>query len=172
MRYHMRRVDRELKDPAKLSKVLSQARYISLALSMDNKPYIVALSHAYDPETKCLYFHCASKGRKLDYMMSNPHVCGQALVDMGYVEGRCNHLYASVTFEGRVELVDELAEKRRIFTYMFHHQDRRPDEEKRKDIDVDPHLTRIGSDVELRNVVVGRIRIVELTGKVSKDADF
>jgi len=172
LKYHMRRIDRALNDTSKLDKVLMETRYISLALCKNNTPYIVTLSHAYDPGAKCIYFHCASSGRKLDYMKANPYVCGQALIDKGFVEGKCNHLYVSVTFEGRVEFVEELPEKRRIFRYMFANQDRRSESLKKSDLKVDPHLTRIGSDVELNNVIVGRILIDELTGKISKDIDM
>ncbi len=38
--------------------------------------------------------------------------------------------------------------------------------------EVDPHVTRIGIDSELKGVAVGQIVIDEITGKVSKGVDY
>lgn len=163
-------MDREIKDPAKLEKVLKETQYITIALCIDNVPYLVSLSHSYDEDAKCLYFHCASEGKKLDYMKSNPRIWGQAIIDRGYVDGECNHLYVTAMFGGRVELVEDIAEKRRIMSYMFAHQERKPAAS--GEAEVDPHVIRIGKDAELRGTTVGRIIIEELTGKISKDTEY
>jgi nitroimidazol reductase NimA-like FMN-containing flavoprotein (pyridoxamine 5'-phosphate oxidase superfamily) len=76
MKYHVRRMDREIKDPAKLERVLKETRYITIALCKDNEPYLVSLIHSYDEDAKCLYFHCASAGKKLDYIKVNPTSLG------------------------------------------------------------------------------------------------
>jgi hypothetical protein len=39
-------------------------------------------------------------------------------------------------------------------------------------VEIDPHVTRIGKDSELRGTTVGRIIIEELTGKISKDTEY
>lgn len=170
MKYHVRRKDREIKDPAKLEKVLKETQYITIALCRDNEPYLVSLSHSYDEDAKCLYFHCASEGKKLGYMKTNPRVWGQAIIDRGYVEGECNHLYVTTMFGGRVELIEDIAEKRRILSHMFTRQERRPTTSGKTE--VDPHVARIGKDAELRGMSVGRIIIEELTGKHSKDIEY
>jgi nitroimidazol reductase NimA-like FMN-containing flavoprotein (pyridoxamine 5'-phosphate oxidase superfamily) len=130
----------------------------------DNFPYLVSLSHAYDPEGKRLYFHCASEGKKLEYINANPHVWGQAIIDHGYVKGKCNHLYVTVMFMGTVHLVKTIPEKRRILNYMFSRQ-----ESPSPTGDVDPHQTRIGKDAELERTTVGWIEIEEMTGKKSAE---
>jgi nitroimidazol reductase NimA-like FMN-containing flavoprotein (pyridoxamine 5'-phosphate oxidase superfamily) len=170
MKYHMRRMDREIKDNAKLEKVLKETRYITIALCLDNVPYLVSLSHSYDEDSKCLYFHCASSGKKLDLMKSNPQVWGQAIIDRGYVNGKCNHLYVTAMFGGRVELIEDINEKRRIMSYLFTHQEMKPTVS--GGVEIDPHVTRIGKDSELRGTTVGRIIIEELTGKISKDTEY
>ncbi len=170
MKYHVRHMDREIKDPAKLERVLKETRYITIALCKDNEPYLVSLSHSYDEDTKCLYFHCASTGKKLDYMKANPRVWGQAIIDRGYVEGECNHLYVTTMFEGRVELIKDIAEKRRIMSHMFTHQVRKLSTSGK--MEMDPHVVRIGKDAELSSMTVGRIIIEELTGKHSKDTEY
>jgi nitroimidazol reductase NimA-like FMN-containing flavoprotein (pyridoxamine 5'-phosphate oxidase superfamily) len=170
MKYHVRRMDREIKDPAKLERVLKETRYITIALCKDNEPYLVSLSHNYDEDAKCLYFHCASAGKKLDYIKVNPRVWGQVIIDRGYVEGECNHLYVTTMFEGRVELIKDIAEKRRIMSHMFTRQVRKlPTSGK---MEVDPHMIRIGKDAELSDMTIGRIMIEELTGKHSKDTEY
>jgi nitroimidazol reductase NimA-like FMN-containing flavoprotein (pyridoxamine 5'-phosphate oxidase superfamily) len=85
--YHMRRSDKEIKDRKKLERILKETNFVTLALAKDNIPYVVSLSHSYDEETGCLYFHCSSEGKKLDFMRGNPVVWGQALIDHGYLEG-------------------------------------------------------------------------------------
>jgi hypothetical protein len=73
-------------------------------------------------------------------------------------------------FEGRVELIKDIAEKRRIMSHMFTRQVRKlPTSGK---MEVDPHMIRIGKDAELSDMTVGRIMIEELTGKHSKDTEY
>ena len=168
MKYHVRRADRELTDPTTLKQILTDTRYVTIALTKDNTPYLVSLSHLYDESANCIYFHCAKEGRKLDYMKENPAVWGQALIDRGYVDGECNHLYASAMFGGTVELIADIQEKRRILGLIYAHQEKKP----QPGAAPDPHLARIGNDAEMTNVTVGRILIQELTGKVSKDFKF
>jgi nitroimidazol reductase NimA-like FMN-containing flavoprotein (pyridoxamine 5'-phosphate oxidase superfamily) len=159
-------MDREIKDPAKVDKILKATRYVTIALSMDNRPYLVSLSHSYDINSKLIYFHCASARKKLDYMKSNPNVWGQAIIDKGYVEGKCNHHYVTAMFSGTIELVTDITEKRRIMNHMFANQ------EKRDSTEVDSHFDRIRKDSELINIVVGKIMLHEVTGKISKDTTF
>ena len=162
MKYHVRRKDREITDTKKLQETLNEARYVTLALCMENKPYLVSLSHCYDIDANSLYFHCAKQGKKIDYMKNNPKVWGQALIDQGYVDGKCNHLYTTVMFSGTVELVEDLDEKRRIFNLMFVNQERVKNQG-----ETDPHLIRIGKDSELLDVAVGKILLNEISGKFS-----
>jgi len=170
MRHHVRRKDREIEDPAKLAGVLREARYVTLALSRENVPYLVSLSHSYDADAGCLYFHCAAEGKKLDFMKANPRVWGQAILDRGYVDGECNHLFVTVMFDGKVELVEDMAGKRRIMSHMFAGQQRSP--AAGGGGDVDPHVARIRQDGELKGTTVGRILLGQLTGKHSKGAEY
>jgi nitroimidazol reductase NimA-like FMN-containing flavoprotein (pyridoxamine 5'-phosphate oxidase superfamily) len=167
MRYHVRRADREIKDPGKLDKILKESRYVTVALCMGNRPYLVSLSHIYDEDSRCIYFHCASLGKKMDYMMKNPQVWGQAIIDNGYEDGKCNHLFVTAMFSGTVELVEDIGDKRRILYHLFANQER-----DKSSGEVDSHFTRIGEDFEVDGVTVGRIVLDEITGKVSGGADY
>ena len=157
MSYHVKRKDKEITDVQLLKKVLKETKYVTIAMSKDGVPYLVSLSHGYDEDRNCLYFHCASEGKKLDYIRSTNVVWGQALLDYGYAEGKCDHLYASVHFRGKVALLDDIGEKRSAIEFMMNQLDRKP----RKLI--------AGINTErLKGTTIGRIDIEYISGKKSK----
>jgi uncharacterized protein len=160
--YHMRRADKEIKDKTKLTKILKETNFVTLALANGNEPYIVTLSHSYDEEAGCLYFHCAAEGKKLDYMRANPVIWGQAIIDHGYYEGQCSHLYVSAVFRGHIEWVESLKEKKIAFKHMIERQDKNPA----------ALLPRLTNSASMGKTVVGRIVLDELTGKKSAEVDF
>jgi nitroimidazol reductase NimA-like FMN-containing flavoprotein (pyridoxamine 5'-phosphate oxidase superfamily) len=81
MSFHVRRKDREITDSDALKQVLKSTKYVTIALCMDNEPYLVSLSHGYDEPRNCLYFHCADEGKKLVYLKANSKVWGHAVQD-------------------------------------------------------------------------------------------
>jgi nitroimidazol reductase NimA-like FMN-containing flavoprotein (pyridoxamine 5'-phosphate oxidase superfamily) len=153
--YHLRRKDKQITDPEKLIKPLIEADYITLSLCMENKPYIVTLSHVYDPENNCVYFHSAREGKKIDYLRSNPVVWGQAIIDNGYQQGSCDHLYHSTQFSGETRFIENIVEKRHALTLMIRKLDDNPEE-----IIVDQLMSQ-----SIAKVHIGRIDIKEMTGK-------
>lgn len=108
--FHVRRKDREITSLAEMRRVLKTTKYITIALCMDNEPYVVSLSHGYDEENNCIYFHCAPEGKKLVYAHANNKVWGQAMMDYG-VTDECDYAYTSVHFAGKMFFVNNLAEK-------------------------------------------------------------
>jgi uncharacterized protein len=162
VKYHMRRGDKEIKYKAKLEKILRETNYVTLALSKGGEPYAVAISHSYDAEANCLYFHCASEGRKLDYMRANPIVSGLALIDHGYSKGNCSHLYVSAVFKGHIEWIEDLEGKKKAMKHMIEKQDSNPA----------PILARLTNADSLNKTVVGKIILEELTGKKSAEVTF
>ena len=110
MSFHVRRKEREITDQEELKQVLAQTKYVTVALCKDNEPYLVALSHGYDKAHNCLYFHCASEGKKLVYAEANPKVWGQAVLDFG-VTDECDYAYTCVHFRGTMTLVEDAEEK-------------------------------------------------------------
>ena len=163
-KYHLRRLDKEITDPALLRKVLKTAQYVTLAMSVENQPYLVSLSHGYDEKRNCIYFHCASEGKKLDYMKSNGNVWGQALLNHGYAPGECTHLYASVQFSGKVKLLNSHEEKIDALEIMMNQLDPNPEKVKERLVKLDP-----GS---LDKTVVGRIDLDYMSGKKSKEIEI
>ncbi|MHA1667187.1 MAG: pyridoxamine 5'-phosphate oxidase family protein [Candidatus Heimdallarchaeaceae archaeon] len=89
----IRRKEKAIDDIERLKEIIQTAKYITLAMCKDNEPYLVSLSHGYNSEQHCLYFHCASEGKKISILKENTTVWGQALLDYGYVQGECgSHL--------------------------------------------------------------------------------
>ncbi len=161
MRYHMRRADKEFTEPRKLQGVLKETSYMTLAMARDGEPYLVSLSHGYDEERNCIYFHCASEGKKLDYMRANPVVWGQVIVDHGYAEKECTHRYVTVMFRGRVSFIVDEEEKRRALRTMLWQLE--PDAEARE--------KRMNTD-ELASTVFGRVDVEYMTGKKTQEIEL
>jgi nitroimidazol reductase NimA-like FMN-containing flavoprotein (pyridoxamine 5'-phosphate oxidase superfamily) len=158
MRYHVRRKDMEITDEEDMKKILKSTQYVTIAMSMDNDPYLVSLSHGYDGDRNCVYFHCAKEGKKIDYLRANDKVWGQAVVDRGYHQGKCSHLYASVMFSGRVTQLEDKDEK----WYALELMTRQLDSDAER-------LIETRKPKSLVNIVVGRIDIDYMTGKKSKE---
>jgi hypothetical protein len=76
LRCHLRRKEKEITDEAAMKKVLKTTQYVTIAMTRDDQLYLVSLSHGYDEENRCIYFHCANKGKKLDYLEANDLVWG------------------------------------------------------------------------------------------------
>jgi nitroimidazol reductase NimA-like FMN-containing flavoprotein (pyridoxamine 5'-phosphate oxidase superfamily) len=154
----MRRKDKEITDAKILRRILKSAKYVTIAMSRENEPYLVSLSHGYDEDRNCIYFHCAAEGKKLDYLRANNIIWGQALLDYGYVQGDCDHNFASVHFRGKVTLVTDSDEKLHAVKTMIRQLDKNPD----------VLIARLKVE-RLKNTVMGRIDIGFMTGKKSKE---
>jgi nitroimidazol reductase NimA-like FMN-containing flavoprotein (pyridoxamine 5'-phosphate oxidase superfamily) len=153
MSFHVRRKDREITDPVALRKVLKSTKYVTVALCMDNEPYLVSLSHGYDEKRNCIYFHCASEGKKLVYVKANNKVWGQAVLDYG-VTDECDYAYTSVHFSGRLFLISDLKEKQHAIEIMVRQLSPNPEAK----------LAKIKPE-KLGMTTMGRIDIECLTGK-------
>jgi nitroimidazol reductase NimA-like FMN-containing flavoprotein (pyridoxamine 5'-phosphate oxidase superfamily) len=121
---------------------------------MDNQPYLVTLSYGYDEKRDCIYFHCAKEGKKIDYLKANNNVWGQAVIDHGYVDGDCNHLYTSAHFQGAVTFLESLEEKLEAVKCMMRQLEKDPE----------PMIARFKPE-RLEAAMIGRIDIKHLTGK-------
>ena len=108
----IRRKEKEIKDISTMIKILQGAKYITLAMCDDKEPYLVTLSHGYDSVRNVIYFHCADEGRKIDVIKKNNTVLGQAIQDKGYVTGKCNQLYETTQFHGKVTFITDVQEKK------------------------------------------------------------
>jgi uncharacterized protein len=155
-RYHPRRMEREMPSRADQHGVLRRQKYLTLALCNANIPYLVTLNYGFSEEENSFYCHCALDGRKLDFVRANPLVWGQVVEDLGYVPEKCTHAYRSVMFEGRAEILEDAATKRRAIELMIDSLDPNPA----------PLKARLTEDALARTVIL-RIQVLEMTGKQS-----
>ncbi|MFX1374806.1 MAG: pyridoxamine 5'-phosphate oxidase family protein [Promethearchaeota archaeon] len=110
-KYHMRRSEKEIIDKKILSSILNNGKFTVISMCKENEPYLVTLSYGYDKSKNSLYFHCANEGQKIDFIRSNPLVCGTVIEDNGYEDG-CGQLYRSVLFRGKMIILEDLQEKK------------------------------------------------------------
>jgi nitroimidazol reductase NimA-like FMN-containing flavoprotein (pyridoxamine 5'-phosphate oxidase superfamily) len=153
--YHMRRTEKEINDPKELEKILSGQRIATFAMCRDTEPYLVTLNYAYVPESRSIYFHSASAGKKLDFIRANPRIWGQVLEDGGYIAEQCDHRFRSVHFWGAAEIIDGAQEKRAALSKLIERQETE-------------HLklkAKLMSDAKLDDVTVIRIWLEGMSGK-------
>ncbi len=157
MKYHIRRKDKEITDKADMDKILLSSNYITLAMVDDTEPYLVSLSHAYEAEKNRAYIHMADEGKKVDLLRKNPKVWGQALLDHGYDQGECSHLYASVMFKGKVSFIEDVEDKKHAFRLMVDQIE--PNQKDRE---------RFATSSGIPKTTVAYIEIEFMTGKKSE----
>ncbi len=153
--FHPRRSDREIKNAEEIDAIIGSQKYMTIAMCSGNEPYLATLSFGYDKELKCLYFHCATEGKKLAILKKNPVVWGQIVQDRGYLKGECSHAYSSVQFRGVVTILDDIEEKQRALSFMIC----------QLEADPAPIKERLVMGKDLSKVVVGRIEITAFSGK-------
>ncbi len=151
----IRRKEKEITDTDEMIKILETTQYITIAMCKDNEPYLVTLSYGYDRDRHCIYFHCAKEGKKIDILNSNNVVWGQALLDKGYVQGACDHLYAATQFKGTITFIEDKEEKERALKVMIRALDDNPEKLMAEQI----------SDKSVARVGIGRIDIEYMSGK-------
>ena len=153
MSFHVRRKDREITDCEELRQVLLSTKFVTVALCMKDEPYLVSLSHGYDEGKNCLYFHCASEGKKLEFLKENNRVWGQVLLDFGVTED-CDYAYTSVHFSGKMSLIEDLVEKQHALEVLVRQVSLKPEAK----------LAKIKPE-RLENITMGRIDIDYMSGK-------
>jgi nitroimidazol reductase NimA-like FMN-containing flavoprotein (pyridoxamine 5'-phosphate oxidase superfamily) len=155
----IRRKEKAITSPDEMNAILRQAKYITVAMSLKDEPYLVTLSHGFDVENNCIYFHCAQEGKKIDILKKNNRVWGQALKDNGYAKGKCDHLYATTQFKGRVTFLTDENEKRHALDVMIHQLEDEPD----------VVYTEQVTDKSVKRVGIGRIDIESMSGKKASE---
>jgi uncharacterized protein len=114
----MRRKDREITDRQQMDTIISNCHVCHLALaSPEGSPYAIALNFGYAPgNPPALYFHCATAGKKLEFIRQNPRcafildrpielVTGPMACDWGMN-------YESVMGAGLIEILTDAVQRR------------------------------------------------------------
>jgi uncharacterized protein len=156
LNYHMNKKEREITDQNALRKILKQGKYVTVSMCRDSEPYIVTLSYGYDQVKNALYFHCALKGLKLDFIKTNPNVCATIIEDRGYKMGNCSQAYRSVVFWGKMYLIKNLKEKEYGMDVLLNHLEDNPKKLKRRNFESEEAYSKVG---------VLRLDIEEMKGK-------
>jgi len=154
--YHPKRVRNEIIDTNEIENILVQGNHITIALCNDGVPYIVTMSYGYDSNKKYLYFHCANKGDKLEYIKKNSNVIGTIIKDNGYLKTKCDHDYESLIIRGKIFIVESLEEKKHGLQILLNHleEDPRPIFER-----------NIKNDASYDKVTIVRLEIESIIGK-------
>ncbi len=155
----IRRKEKSIHTEEEMFAIIERAKYITIAMCQDNEPYLVTLSHGFDKGKRCIYFHCAQEGKKIDILRMNNVVWGQAINDGGYVDGSCDHLFLSTQFKGTVTFVENIEEKEQALHVMIHQLEQNPEKVIAEQI----------TPKSLKRVNIGRIDIQYLSGKRSKE---
>ncbi len=152
----MSRKEREIRDIREIENILHNALVCRVAFAHDGRPYIVPVNFGY--RDRCLYFHCAPTGKKLDIIKKNNNVCLEVEVDVELIEGDdpCKDWgmkYRSVIGSGKAHIVEDLNEKiKGLNTIMAHYSGQ------------DSHEY---DDKIFQKVTVVKIEIETMTGKKS-----
>ena len=155
--YHLRRKDKAIEDEGLMLDFLENQELATIALSKDDKPYLFTADFGFERKTMSIFIHCASKGKKVDYIKNNPVVWGQVMLDLGYVQGECDHKYRTVQFWGKASFVTDMEEKRKALCVMIDQLEEDSDTGKKEYI----------QGKEFENVMIIRIGIEGLSGKES-----
>ena len=147
----IRRKEKAITDQEEIKSILTNTKYITLAMCKDNNPYLVTVSHGYDSINNVIFFHCAAEGKKIDYINSNPIVWGQALLDLGYASGKCNHHYKTAQFKGKVQFLTNFTEKKQALTIMI------------DQLEEDPILRQKVKEKSLTEKAIQRVNIGKIT---------
>lgn len=155
----IRRKEKEIQSREEMIAIIESAKYVTVAMSINDEPYLATLSHGFDRGKNCIYFHCAQEGRKIDILKMNNVVWGQALEDHGYADGSCDHLYATTQFKGRVVFITDSEEKMHALSVMIHQLESDPQKV------TDEQIT----EKSVERVNIGRIDIEYMSGKKAKE---
>jgi hypothetical protein len=155
-RYHLRRSEKALDDSREIEQVLASVRIMTVACCLENVPYLFTVDFAWDQQSRELWFHCATEGRKIEVLQANPRVCVTVIEDRGYLDGECDHAFRSLILEGKARVITDLSEKRRALELLARKHERQPE----------AVLARFaGNDEAVRKVGMVRISVDSISGK-------
>ena len=143
-----------IKDRDEIEGIIRSAKVCRIGLVDDGEPYVVPVCFGYVDGV--LYFHSATRGRKVEALRKNDAVCCEFDVDVEIVRNgdACNWSvrYRSAIGFGKAAIVEEPGEKRRALDVIVAHYGGKPQEY--------PEDT-------LQRTTVIKVQIDRMTGKTS-----
>jgi nitroimidazol reductase NimA-like FMN-containing flavoprotein (pyridoxamine 5'-phosphate oxidase superfamily) len=150
----MRRKEQEITDRAAIESIIAKSTVCRLALSTNDRPYIVPLCFGY--ADNALYFHTAREGKKIDILKKNNRVCFEVDCDHELVtdETPCkwSMKYRSVVGAGTASFIDDPESKRKALDIVMRHYAGQPSEY---------------SPVNTDKMLIIKVEIESMTGKYS-----
>jgi len=116
-----------IENPEELRRILKTGRYTTLALTDGNDPYVLTMNYGLDPEDDILYFHTSRTGSKLDFLKSNPYICGTVILEGALLPGSCSRSYRSVVFYGLMDVIHRENEKIHAMNCLIEQQAAEPE---------------------------------------------
>lgn len=112
MKHEMRRGDRRL-SREEAHALLEKGKVCHLALVGQGEPYLVTMNYGYRAST--MYFHCASEGKKMEFLADGSRVCFTVVTrhELVVADVPCSYSmkYESVVGYGKVRLLEGHEEK-------------------------------------------------------------
>ena len=102
-----------INDLRQIEEILSKAKFLRLALSDEDIPYIVPMAFGY--KRNAIYLHSSQKGKKINIFKTNPRVCFEADVETEVMTSddpcKYNVRYRSVIGYGQAKFLENYNEK-------------------------------------------------------------
>ena len=123
--------ERQVTDPAQITRILDEGKVLHLAMAVDNEPYVVPMNYGYTMEDGrlVLYLHSAVRGKKLDMIRANPRVFFELDCDVTPFEGQvaCQYglTYSSIMGRGTARIVEDVEEKMQAMSILMKTQTRK-----------------------------------------------
>ena len=117
----MRRNDKEIKDNDIIEWILKKAIVCRIALSNDNKPYIVPMNFGF--KDNFLFFHSSTEGMKIDILNNNNSICFEMDIEKELIksETACNWgmKYYSIVGYGKASFIEDFQEKKKALNIIL-----------------------------------------------------
>jgi nitroimidazol reductase NimA-like FMN-containing flavoprotein (pyridoxamine 5'-phosphate oxidase superfamily) len=112
-----------IQDLQQIEAVLLKAKFLRIALSDAETPYIVPMSFGY--LDNAIYLHSSREGRKIEILKKNPRVCFEAAVETDLITAgepcKYNVRYRSVIGYGKAKFQEDYNEKVEGLTVLSEH---------------------------------------------------
>ena len=116
MNREMRRKERQLTDEQTRA-LIGKGKTGTLSLNGDDGyPYGLPVNYVYFNDA--IYIHGAAEGHKVDAVKANPKACFSCYVNAEIIAEKLTAAYESFIAFGKVEMVEELEEKKAVLDFI------------------------------------------------------
>jgi nitroimidazol reductase NimA-like FMN-containing flavoprotein (pyridoxamine 5'-phosphate oxidase superfamily) len=152
----MRRKDKEITDKRVIEEILAKSEICRIAITDTDAPYIVPLNYGY--RDGYIYFHAASRGRKIELLGKNCKVGFEIEYDHEIIKSELScgwtTKYRSVIGYGTIDLVHDINQIKEGLDIIMAHYGR---------------YENAYDEKNLKRIVLLRLKIESIAGKQSGD---